>query len=64
MIINTQAFNARGADAKRITMKLDSFRSRRPIDVIAATKPIVIIDEPQSVIGTSKKVFRDAPRRF
>jgi type III restriction system endonuclease len=55
MIINTQAFNARGADAKRITMKLDSFRSRRPIDVIAATKPIVIIDEPQSVIGTSKK---------
>lgn len=55
MIINTQAFNARGADAKRITMKLDSFRSRRPIDVVAATKPIVIIDEPQSVIGTSKK---------
>ena len=56
MIINTQAFNARGSDAKRITMKLDSFRSRRPIDVIAATKPIVIIDEPQRVIGKSRKV--------
>ena len=54
MIINTQAFNARGADAKRITMKLDAFRSRRPIDVIAATKPIVIVDEPQSVLGTDK----------
>ena len=54
MIINTQAFNARGADARRIYMQLDSFRSRKPIDVIAATKPIVIVDEPQSVLGTDK----------
>ena len=54
MIINTQAFNARGADARRIYMQLDSFRSRRPIDVIAATKPIIIVDEPQSVLGTDK----------
>lgn len=54
MIINTQAFNARGADARRIYMELDSFRSRRPIDVIAATRPILIIDEPQSVLGTNK----------
>lgn len=52
MIINSQAFNARGADARRIYMKLDSFRSRRPIDVIAHTNPIIIIDEPQSVEGT------------
>lgn len=52
MIINSQAFNARGADARRIYMKLDSFRSRRPIDVIAQTNPIIIIDEPQSVEGT------------
>ena len=29
MIINTQAFNATGKDARRIAMKLDSFRSRR-----------------------------------
>jgi type III restriction enzyme len=35
-------------------MKLDSFRSRRPIDVIAAVNPILIIDEPQSVLGTDK----------
>lgn len=55
MIINTQAFNSRGADSKRIRMKLDSFQSRRPIEVIAATKPIIIIDEPQSVLGTDKK---------
>jgi type III restriction enzyme len=55
MIINSQAFNAKGKDARRIYMKLDSFRSRRPIDVIAATNPIVIIDEPQSVEGASTK---------
>lgn len=54
MIINTQAFNARGEDARRIYMQLDSFHSRRPIDVIAATRPIVIVDEPQSVLGTDK----------
>lgn len=55
MIINTQAFAARGEDARRIYMKLDAFRSRRPIDVISATNPILIIDEPQSVLGVDKK---------
>lgn len=55
MIINIQAFNARGKDARRIRMKLDEFGSRRPIDVIAATRPIVIIDEPQSVEGAQAK---------
>lgn len=55
MIINTQAFAARGEDARRIYMKLDSFRSRRPIDVISSTNPILIIDEPQSVLGADKK---------
>lgn len=55
MIINSQAFNAKGADARRIYMKLDSFRSRKPIDVIAKTNPILIIDEPQSVEGAQTK---------
>jgi type III restriction enzyme len=66
MIINTQAFNATGKDARRIYMKLDTFRSRRPIDVIAAVNPIVIIDEPQSVIGVAggKNVTRDALGKF
>ena len=54
MIINSQAFNARGKDARRIYMKLDEFRSRRPIDIIAKTNPILIIDEPQSVEGKQK----------
>ena len=55
MIINSQAFNAKGKDARRIYMKLDDFRSRRPIDIIAKTNPIVIIDEPQSVEGKQTK---------
>ena len=55
MIINSQAFNARGKDARRIYMKLDEFRSRRPIDILAKTNPIMIIDEPQSVEGAATK---------
>ena len=57
MIINSQAFNARGKDARRIYMKLDEFRSRRPIDIIAKTNPILIIDEPQSVEGKKTKTM-------
>ena len=60
MIINSQAFNATGKDARRIDMELDEFRSRKPIDVIANTHPILIIDEPQSVEGPkTKKRLRD-----
>ena len=55
MVINTQAFNATGADARRITMKLEDFAWRKPIDVIGQTRPILIIDEPQSVLGADKK---------
>ena len=55
MIINSQAFNAKGKDARRIYMELDEFRSRKPIDIIAKTNPIVIIDEPQSVEGKQTK---------
>lgn len=36
-------------------MELDEFQTRRPIDVIARTNPILIIDEPQSVEGTVTK---------
>ena len=68
MIINSQAFNkAVDADEKIksgkradkssaiIFRRLDSFRSRRPIDIIAKTNPILIIDEPQSVEGKQTK---------
>lgn len=66
MIINSQAFASKGKDNRRIGMKLDSFRSRRPIDVIASVNPIVIVDEPQSVIGVtgSKNVTRDSLGKF
>ncbi len=49
MIINIQAFNSAGKDNRRIYDELDDFQSRRPIDVIAANRPIVIIDEPQKI---------------
>ncbi|AWH95945.1 type III restriction-modification system endonuclease [Dietzia psychralcaliphila] len=49
MIINIQAFNATGKDNRRIYDVLDDFQSRRPIDVISANRPIVIIDEPQKI---------------
>lgn len=55
MVINTQAFNATGKDARRIFMKLEDFNYRRPIDILSETRPILIIDEPQSVLGTDKK---------
>ena len=51
MIINIQAFNATGKDQRRIYDTLDDFQSRRPIDVIKANRPIVIIDEPQKIGG-------------
>ena len=53
MIINAQAFNAKGQDARRIDKELlDEFQSRRPIDVVARTRPILIIDEPQKLGGS------------
>ena len=63
MIINTQAFaasmnedkNVEGkkgdAAARIIFSKRDDFGSRRPIDVIAANRPIIIMDEPQKMGG-------------
>ncbi len=51
MIINVQAFAARGKDARRIYMELDDFQSRRPIDVIKRNHPILILDEPQKMEG-------------
>ncbi|MFA5271875.1 MAG: DEAD/DEAH box helicase family protein [Candidatus Omnitrophota bacterium] len=53
MIINVQAFNARGKDARRIYEELDDFQSRKPIDVIRANRPIMIIDEPQKMEGSA-----------
>ncbi|HAT8371237.1 DEAD/DEAH box helicase family protein [Legionella pneumophila serogroup 1] len=51
MVINVQAFNAKGKDNRRIYEELDNFQSRRPIDVIKANRPILILDEPQKMEG-------------
>ena len=51
MIINVQAFNATGKDARRIYEELDDFQSRKPIDVIKSNRPIMILDEPQKMEG-------------
>lgn len=63
MIINTQAFatslneekNVEGrkgdATARIIYSRRDEFGSRRPIDVIKANRPIIILDEPQKMGG-------------
>ncbi|MCA0200157.1 MAG: DEAD/DEAH box helicase family protein [Proteobacteria bacterium] len=52
MVINVQAFASRGADNRRIYDVLDDFQSRKPIDVISANRPILILDEPQKMEGT------------
>ncbi len=65
MVINVQAFNAKGADARRIygtprvnakgqteMVGLDDFQSRKPIEVINANRPILILDEPQKMEGS------------
>lgn len=60
MIINAQNFNRDAKKAEKDTgtgkekglkmfRKLDEFQSRRPIDVIAANRPILIVDEPQKL---------------
>lgn len=59
MIINTQAFAAslkeggRSKESRIIYSKRDEFASRRPIDVIAANCPIIIMDEPQKMEGAA-----------
>ena len=66
MIINVQAFNtsfkegASNKEARIIYSKRDDFQSRRPIDVIAANRPIVIMDEPQKMEGeATQKALRN-----
>ena len=57
MIINTQAFasslkeDGKSKEARIIYSKRDEFASRRPIDVIAANRPIIVLDEPQKMGG-------------
>lgn len=51
LVINVQAFNATSKDNLRIYQELDDFQSRKPIDIISANRPILILDEPQKMEG-------------
>lgn len=68
MIINMQAFNSsmkEGANnkaARIIFDERDDFGSRRPIDVIAANNPIVIVDEPQKMGKKNSATWRGIER--
>ena len=59
MIINTQAFassmkeGANNKESKIIYSERDEFASRKPIDVLAANRPIIIMDEPQKMEGAA-----------
>ena len=61
MIINMQAFassmkeDGRSKESRIIYSVRDEFRSRKPIDVIAANNPIIIMDEPQRMTGDATK---------
>ncbi|MFA6878465.1 MAG: DEAD/DEAH box helicase family protein, partial [Fusobacterium sp.] len=55
MVINIDAFNSK--KNRRIYEEQESTDGNRPIDIIKQAKPIVIIDEPQSVLG---KLGKDA----
>ncbi len=69
MIINTQAFasslkeGSKNKESRIIYSKRDEFGSRKPIDVIAANRPIIIMDEPQKMEGeaTQKGIGRFNP---
>ncbi|GHT97193.1 DEAD/DEAH box helicase [Spirochaetia bacterium] len=59
MIINIQAFatslkeDGRSKESRIIYSKRDEFGSRKPIDVIKANRPIIILDEPQKMGGAA-----------
>lgn len=59
MIINYQAFNAKGTANRRIYEELDELQSRRPIDVIKSVHPILIIDEPQKFGDKTEELFNE-----
>ncbi len=50
LIMNTQAFAAR-KDTLKIKQQLDALQSQVPLKVLAAARPILILDEPQKMEG-------------
>ena len=67
MVINTQAFasslkkDGRSKESRIIYSTRDSFQSQMPIEVLAGTRPIIILDEPQKMEGAATQ---EGLRRF
>ena len=59
MIMNYQAFGTNSEESRKIYQKMDSTNSIRPIDIIAWTKPILIIDEPQKFWATAEAKMQE-----
>lgn len=56
MVINKQAFTGGNTLSRRlITTATESFGYEKPIERLAELRPILIIDEPQSVLGAEGK---------
>ena len=72
MIINTQAFNASlnedkagsNKDARIIFSKRDEFGSRRPIDILAQTHPVMIVDEHRACLARMSTMQREEVSNF
>ena len=59
IIMNYQAFASRSENSRRIYRKLDEMQSRKPIDVLKSTNPILIIDEPQKFGKQANKSIQE-----
>ena len=61
LVINIQAFNARGEANRRIRLRQDDAESNSPLELLAACHPILILDEPQKMEG---KATTEALKEF
>ena len=52
MVINIDAFRG-GKDSRIFNQERDGLSGRKPLEFVASSRPILIIDEPQSVDNTS-----------
>lgn len=58
IIMNYQAFNAKSEESRKIYQELDELQSRKPIDIIKMTNPILVLDEPQKM-GKAEELLKE-----
>ena len=63
IIMNYQAFNTKSEESRKIYKELDELQSRKPIDIIKMTNPILIRDEPQKM-GKAEELLKDFNPNF